>query len=49
MELSLAIISLVGIESSLGFGLEWDGSDHHLVVEGSKCCANEGSHPEDPL
>jgi hypothetical protein len=49
MELSLASASLFGIESSLGFGLEWDGSDHHLVVESSKCSANEGSHPEDPL
>ena len=32
---------------SLGF--EWNGSDHHLVVQCCKCCSNEWSYPEDPM
>lgn len=30
-------------------GLEWDGSDDYLMVEGGKCSSDEWSHPEDPL
>ena len=32
-----------------GSGLEWDGSDYYLVVQGSKSSSNEGSNPENPL
>lgn len=35
--------------SSSSFVLEWDGPDHHYVVQCCKCCSDERSYPEYPL
>lgn len=29
--------------------LEWNCSDYHLMINGSKCSSNEWSNPENPL